>query len=751
MMASVDPYSPCPCGSGQKFKWCCQKVESFTERAQRLLDTGQYEMALKPLEEGLAKVPGNVLLLTRKALIHLHLNQVDAARQALSRLLEKHPGNVAGSIMMTRLVLSADGPAAGAAQYQQALSSCPEESRPQLAHLATFVGMTLAQSGFPAAGIKHAELASQLSGEANEKSNSTLRLIVSDPLVSIWEKNPYQLWAPPQNVTEQIREAFEQALEWSDLGLWSAAAAGFELLAGGSYAGAVAERNRGLCCLWLADNTAAIAALRRYIARNKPTADAIDLECLCQIIEPTTKENLVEFVQLSWPIRNKDALLLVLRGDKTIDEGPARHLVEDDPKSPEVARFFLLDRPKCTARPGLSRQDIPAIEAEILVGKDTVVLEAFDDGRLDRSIDRFTSRAGPNIPPAQPRTNVIDHESRQQVALSWRSHMPPGLSKPEAERLHREQVAFLISDVWPRTPHPALKKRTPLQTAKAGDSETALRAAVRILELSNSDLHDDNLWNQLREKLPLRAEPVVDLDRTDIDQIHLSRLSLIPLEQIDDDESLALYQRCRTWHVRGMMNRVARFLIAERPALLEKIDVSTTTIYGDLALEAAGNGDRPAAERWLERGRESDSPERRAANAVAWEMLSIHLQMIFDEPTAWVPNLAVLLERSRGSQEATSFIFLRLIELGLIKPVPDPYHPDQMAVDTRVLEHLLKEYGPRVTTATGELGVAARGSSIWTPGAQRAGGGGVKSSIWTPTSSPSPAAGEQRKVFIPGQ
>jgi len=750
-MASVDPYSPCPCGSGQKFKWCCQKVEAYTERAQRLVDSGQYEMALKPLEEGLAKVPDNVWLLTRKALIHLHLNQVEAGRQALRVLLEKHPGHLGASIMMTRLVLETEGPTAGAAQFQQTLSSCPPESRAQLAHLATFAGMVLAQSGFPAAGIKHIELAGQLSGEANEKSASTLRLIVSSPRVSIWEKNPYHLWAPPENVSDQFRESFEQALEWSDLGLWSAAASGFELLSGGSYAGAVADRNRGLCCLWLADHVAAVAALRRYIARNKPTPDAIDLECLCQTIEPISTQDLVEFVQLSWPIRNRDALLLALRGDKNFDEGPNRRLSIDDPTSPEAARFFLLDRPPITARAGLTRQDIPAVEAEVLVSKDTVVLEGFDDGRLDRLIDRFTARAVPNIPPAHPRTNVIGHESRQQLALSWRSQMPAGLSKQESEHLGREQVAFLIREVWPRTAHPALKRRTPLQAAQAGDSETALRAAVRVLELADAHRYDASYWNQLREKLRLRPEPMIDPDRNDLEQVHLSRSSLIPLARLDDEELLALYQRCRDWHIRGVMNRVTRFLIAERPSALEQINVPVTTIYSDLALEAAAEGDRAESESWLARGRESDRPDQKAAHAIAWEMLGLHIQIIFDEPDVWVPGLALILERARGSQEATNIVVLRLIELGLVKPVPDPYHADQMALDTRVLEYYLSQYGPRVTTATGELGVAASRGSIWTPGAAAAGGGGRGGSIWTPGSTPPPPPGGKSTLIVRGQ
>src|SRR5271166_1493465 len=104
-MASVDPYMPCPCGSGEKFKWCCQKVEAYAERAQRLVENKQYEAALKPLDEGLAKVPDNVWLLTRKALILLQLQQLDAAKGVLLALLQKQPKHLGASILMTRVAL----------------------------------------------------------------------------------------------------------------------------------------------------------------------------------------------------------------------------------------------------------------------------------------------------------------------------------------------------------------------------------------------------------------------------------------------------------------------------------------------------------------------------------------------------------------------------------------------------------------------------------------------------------------------
>ena len=91
-MALVDPYAPCHCGSGQKYKWCCQSVEPYIERSQRLLDNGQIELAINPLVEGLAKAPDNVSLLLRKALIQLHLNQTEPAGETLRHLLQINPG-----------------------------------------------------------------------------------------------------------------------------------------------------------------------------------------------------------------------------------------------------------------------------------------------------------------------------------------------------------------------------------------------------------------------------------------------------------------------------------------------------------------------------------------------------------------------------------------------------------------------------------------------------------------------------------
>jgi tetratricopeptide (TPR) repeat protein len=746
-MAVVDPYSTCSCGSGQKYKWCCQKVEAYTERAQRLLDSGQHEAALKPLEEGLAKVPDNVSLLLRKAVVHLHLNQGQAALGPLRAILQKHPAHLGASILLTRVALETEGPRAAAAQFQQAMSARPADERKELVPLASFLGSALNQAGDVAAGIKHLELALAMGGGDDKQDRSTLQTVKANPLASLWEKNPDRLAPAPREVSEQFRVEFERALHWASEGLWSAAASAFELLATGTSAGAVAARNRGLCCLWLADYRGAVTALRQFIRRSGPTTQAVDFEALCQSVdEDNAPRDLVEFVHLTWPIRNRAGLLEALRAEKTCEQGEDRPLDLNDPNGPELARFYLLDRPRIAARPGLTREEIPLIDGQVLVSPDTVILETYDDGRLDGLVDRFTAVAGLNIPPAHPRTKIMAKEPRYVLALSQRGHIPANLSGEEEDRLIHESAAYTIAQVWPKTPHPALRWRSPLEAAKAGDAETALRAAVRQLEASNELVADRIDWAQFRAKLGLEPEPAIEPDRLDIDLLHLSRLSLVPAEQLDDDQIVALYRRAREYGVRSVVNRASR-LIDERSGLVARSGIDPLAFYGELALEAAQRNDRTETAAWLARGQDSTAVQNRAAHTPAWEMVELQTKMVLEEPDVWVPYLAALLDRYRGNQDATAALLLRLVNLGLVRVVADPTRPDQIVLDTRILEDYMNRYGPRVTTASGQPGHAASRGELWTPESA-----GARAPIWTPGSASSAKPGpEKSKIILPGR
>lgn len=400
-MAAIDPYAPCPCGSGQKFKWCCQKVEEYVARAQRLLEGNQIDAAIAALDEGLRKAPDNVWLALRKALILVRLRRSPEARPLLEAVIKAHPDHVGAQGLLARVLLEVEGPEAGVAQLQQALTNAPEDRRPALSTAAQLLGIVLSEMGHVPAARKHLELALALAGsDLDEETADTvlnaLRLLEGNPEIPLWLRNPDRLSPAPDGLDDDRRQRFTQAMEWAEQGLWSTAAAAFDLL--GADGVPTAERNAGFCRLWLIDDVAAAAAFRAYIRTLGETTEAVDLEALAQYITPPADADLVEQVHLIWTLRDRDALEAALRASDRahfVETGP---LDPDDPKSFEVDTFEWLDRPKPSGALPERVADLPRVRARIHVGHEIVILDVVDDGRMEAVTAEFNDLAGESIP-----------------------------------------------------------------------------------------------------------------------------------------------------------------------------------------------------------------------------------------------------------------------------------------------------------------------------------------------------------------
>ena len=61
-----DPYSPCPCGSGKKFKWCCQPIHAQIAKVYALDEEGQHEAALRAMDAVVAEHADNAEVWGRK-------------------------------------------------------------------------------------------------------------------------------------------------------------------------------------------------------------------------------------------------------------------------------------------------------------------------------------------------------------------------------------------------------------------------------------------------------------------------------------------------------------------------------------------------------------------------------------------------------------------------------------------------------------------------------------------------------------
>src|SRR5262245_31111635 len=98
-MAPIDPYASCPCGSGKKFKWCCQPIHVQIDRAFRQDAEGQHEAALRLMDEVIAEHPGNPEVWGRKAQLLYQNDRVEDAENALQKAFEINPNYPFGHLL----------------------------------------------------------------------------------------------------------------------------------------------------------------------------------------------------------------------------------------------------------------------------------------------------------------------------------------------------------------------------------------------------------------------------------------------------------------------------------------------------------------------------------------------------------------------------------------------------------------------------------------------------------------------------
>src|SRR5262249_62300541 len=85
---AIDLYAPCPCGSGKKFKWCCQPIHAEIDKAFEQHEAGQHENALRTIEAVVQAHPPNPEAWGRKGPL-LHLNgQAEEAEKALEEAIK---------------------------------------------------------------------------------------------------------------------------------------------------------------------------------------------------------------------------------------------------------------------------------------------------------------------------------------------------------------------------------------------------------------------------------------------------------------------------------------------------------------------------------------------------------------------------------------------------------------------------------------------------------------------------------------
>lgn len=767
-MAGVDPYSPCPCGSGQKLKWCCHKAEPYALRSIRLEEGNQSEASLEALDEGLKKVPHNPWLTLRKASLLGELGRVQELHDLLKAFLQKEPKHALGHLMYTGSRISLN-PKEAADALQDALDAIPIGFNARFLRIIRQVALTLLEDDKIIAARRLFLLTRSLLDEIGprdgdveefESMRAGITREVDTPDILPWMKQDYDPLPAPEGTPADAASRFAEAAELVARGRFRAAMGIYHTLTGelgvGTPAGGVAEYNEGLCRVYLGDHKGGVALLRRRVAALGDTPEAVDIELLCQAIEPTRPADRVEFVQWIWPVRNQEGLLAELRKQPDMAEVGVDSFDPGDANSAEAVVFELFDRPTLKDVPTapLTIDRVPTLLGQLLVSKEHVALMGSDDGRLEGLRDRFMAIAGPTIVPAHPKTKVIDEQSRSSLAVTWQWFLPQDMPPAELERLRNEKKADILTRVWPNVPKPYLNGKTPAQAASLPEAQVPLRAALLSIAINGNDEGTRKVAEQLRESLKVPAEPTIDLKVTPLAGIPYARYHLIDLDTASIEQLAAILRTAELQFLPWTVEEAAERLLRASDAELDAVGQPRYRIHESLAVRFETQGENQKAREQIALAREADPDRLTPLGAMNWELADLMLRLTHERPEAWVPDLSVILERYSQNPECAKVLSMRLVAMRLIQMVPHPDRPDDFLLDTRRLQALLGLYGPKVRTASGELGVSAAKPAIWTPGAAAASSPAGGAGIWTPGSAPASTQGQgggKSPLIIPGR
>ncbi len=207
---AIDHYSPCPCGSGKKLKFCkCVDNVQDLETVLKLIEGGQGVAALDRINQLLNKTPNAAWLLAIKGELCLQLGEVETLCDTADRFLKLKPDNPLALVMSSVASTSKQEPIENAARLLLDGMAESRESLPALTLTAIDVLLrNLMMTGSTSLVGFWADILASLTRDSGPQDNSPLL----DPTINLLCKVPPKAIDDPSSVAWNERLAEVLAL-----------------------------------------------------------------------------------------------------------------------------------------------------------------------------------------------------------------------------------------------------------------------------------------------------------------------------------------------------------------------------------------------------------------------------------------------------------------------------------------------------------------------------------------------------------
>jgi hypothetical protein len=713
---AIDPYSPCPGGTGKKVKFCCADLVPELDKLQRMLEGEQPSACLDTVRKLDEKYPGRACLQSMRLSLENALGEKAAAEATLAAFIKQHPDNSVALAESALQQASQADPLAGILTLQRAIEACGTEMPAQVYDAIGALALVLLSAGHVVPARAHLQLQLGLTQARDERAVSALLQLEGSPSIHVLLKNTAPFEPAPSNVPWGA--AFQTALDEAHRGHWKKAADQWTALTAKATNSPALWRNLTTLRGFLGQYVQAAEAARKFAALNVPVDDAVEAEALAQLFSKDESEGHVDELSITYTVANAEAVQEKFAADRRLERLPldTRAWTEQN-EPPPRAGFSLLDRPTLASGKDITPEQIPNQLGQLLLfGKQTD-----REARLELLLFR------PELPAAQKilgeilgaelgqptAETVISHLGQVEHALSWHWRLPDDTPEESRLKLGLDQRQSLVLKRWPKLSLPIFGGRTPEQAATESQYHTRLLATILVLQLADADSSPDT-YNQLRRELKLPELNDLDAAGLDINKLPLNRLCRLKPDALTDAQLQLAFNRAVVANFALALKRLAPEVVKRPSVPAAEFKLSA---YRWLVRSATNSTE---ALRILDEARKLAETSKQST--AAWDLMELSLRIQRGEGPA-VMQLIDHIQRHHAREPGVAQALVQLLmQFGLITP------------DGR----LAMGAAPPAAAAAGNTatplvvpGAAAEPGKLWTPDAPQA-GGEKKSSLWLP-------------------
>jgi tetratricopeptide (TPR) repeat protein len=669
---ALDPYDPCPCGSGKKHKWCCQPVYVQIDKAYQLHAEGQHEVALRTLQQACTDHPANPEVWGQAAQLLYQLDKVEEAEAALDKAFEVNPNYPFGHYLRGRF-RHFEGEIAGALLlFRKAAALYDPIARSILAQIHALITECELKLNRPVAARAALEMAAKYEPANEEYRKSIGQVFGKASQLPEAARKEYIFRQLPAGAAAERQAAWKQALETAATGKITDAISAFEQLTAEHTDDAPAWYNLGLTHAWIGDNARAVEAFDRYVQLEADATLAVEAWALAQVLMcGQGMEGQADYIEhtATFPIRNPEQLVKLLHELET-----ERRLIGVQARQEEgILTGLLVEKVQgLTAEHAASQ--LPRLGAYFMIIGDMLRLWNVNAETFAAVLAEVRQRGGPTLGEPYLRDGPAHFADVLADSLAFPVQ---AIDEAEGKRRMQEFQERYLEDQWIHKPLRSLGQVPPVDAVGHPVLRKKLLGLLLFLQNCAAIIGSVYDFDRLRRKLGLLAPAATAAEpaTVDIGAMSAAELAALKVDALTDAELELAHQTALKLDAGDLAGMFARCLIGRPPGEGKKDRYS---LFNQLVHHALASGDTAAALDLVNEGEKCDSEHNQGLRRHDYELRrgQVHIK--------------------RGELDEASGVFERLIEQA----------PGELRYRGSAAEAMLSARKPAKALAFAEAGLA---------------------------------------------